>query len=537
MNRLLSVIAIQFNEKYTFHKIMKMKSTLIKLFYQIVLITVGYFILKSSFGFIKGFLGIIVNQDYVVFLIIMLQLFQLIQLLGYTTKTIFLSNDLNILLNLPIKNYVVLVSKTIMIWIREMHGTVFFSFLIILATSSVVSFTIGTALLTIFTLILMSTLTILVSIILSIVILKIRVMLKGKFLITYSIAGIGFVGFSYLLFIFAMNIIEVIGFNGSRVLMTIKLNEFIQSVSNNFWLSKQYYNIMFGGVHGLISIGFILLIITALVYIVFLLGKHYYFELTANANLYFKKKQKKQKSKLIRRSAFKSIIVKDLLNIYREPGYVFQYLLLPIMMPFMILLYNQLFSSIDTNVLGGQLIVGANVMLIILLSTLSNVMSSTGFSRAGKNAYLVKVTPVSYKEEVISKIMMNVVISSISIITTFIVGYFTNIFTIDFIFITLFPVILINFSHIMWSYEMDIIKPAISWHNEDEMLVNTNITKSVVLGIIIALVFGLYVMLSLANSTAFVTWGKLYLFAAILFVIRYALLKLKYSYYLNKLEM
>lgn len=536
ISRIKKLVAIQFTEIYQFQRKDRLGKTMVKALQKIVLMVMGFMILRSVLGLLRGQLGILIDENFVVFIILIIQIVQFGLLMKLTSKSIFMSNDMSILFNMPVKHTEVLISKIIMIVFHESHNTVLYTFIAILATARLVDYNVS-SIFSLFILInLMSILNVVLTVLFSIGSLKVKIFFKGKFFLTYVFSFMAFGLFAGFLSVVALNIIDIINFASNRVLMTMKLNAFIRTFTDKFFLTKAYRNILFLENGWILSVIVIVVVLSVLVSIVDFIGKKYYFGLAASASLYLKKKQKKQASNMKQKQIFRSIIHKDLLNIYREPGYVFQYLLLPFMMPFLIFLYNQLFSSIDTNMIGERLIIGANVMLIILVSSISNVMSSTGFSRAGKNAYLVKVTPVPYKIEVQSKIIMNVIISTLSIIGTFIIGRISGMFSMNFTLLTIIPVMLINYSHILWSFDLDISNPALNWHNEDEVMMSKNITKSILLGVLIALIFGGYVMISLISGSIIVTWIKVYVIAIVLFVIRYSLLKLRYNHYINQLE-
>jgi ABC-2 type transport system permease protein len=534
--RIKNLVSIQFAEVYQFQRKENISKTIIKFINKIILIYIGLLILKSVFGVLKGNLGVLIDENFIVFAIFFIQIIQIGLLMKLTSKSIFMSNDMSILFNMPVKHTEVLISKIIMIIFHESHNTVLYTFVGILATTRLIDFS-AQSIFTVFILInLMSMLNVILTVLFSIIILKLKMFFKEKFLITYVLSFMGFGLFAAFLTVVALNAIDLINFASNRVLMTMKFNHFVMTFSEKFIVTKAYRHIVFLEQGWLLDSLIVLVTLSFLLAIIYMIGKKYYFGLAASARLYLLKKQKKQISNMKQKKTFRSIIHKDLINIYREPGYVFQYLLLPFMMPFLIFLYNQLFTSIDTNLLGDRLIVGANIMLIILVSSISNVMSSTGFSRAGKNAYLVKVTPVPYKIEVQSKIVMNVIISTVSIIITFVIGRISGMFSTDFTMVAIIPVILVNYAHILWSFDMDISNPALSWHNEDEVMMSKNITKSILLGVLIAIIFGGYVMISLISGSVFITWFKVYLIAITLFAIRYSLLKLKYNHYINQLE-
>lgn len=534
--RIKNLVAIQFSEVYQFQRREHLMKTVIKGINKIVLIFIAFMILESLFGVLKGNLGVLIDENFVVFAIVFIQVIQIILLMKLTSKSIFMSNDMSILFNMPVKHTEVLISKIIMIIFHESHNTVLYTLVGILATSRIIDYSALNVLMLFVLVNVMSIMNVVFTVLLSIVILKLKMYFKDKFLATYILSFMGFGVFAGFLTVVALNAIDLVNFASNRVLMTMKFNHFVLTFSEKFVVTKGYRRIIFLDQGWLISSLIIIVSVSLLTLVIYAIGKKYYFGLAASARLYLLKKQKNQVSNMRQKKTFKSIIHKDLINIYREPGYVFQYLLLPFMMPFLIFLYNQLFSSIDTNILGDRLIVGANVMLIILVSSISNVMSSTGFSRAGKNAYLVKVTPVPYRIEVQSKIIMNVIISTVSIILTFAIGRITGMFSANFTMIAIVPVILVNYAHILWSFDMDISNPALSWHNEDEVLMSKNITKSILLGVLIAIIFGGYVMVSLISGSILMTWIKVYLIAAILFAVRYGLLKLKYNHYINQLE-
>lgn len=536
ISRIKKLVSIQFFEVYQFYRKEHLGKTLIKGLNKTVIMFLGFVILRSIFGLLKGNLGVRIDENFIVFIILFIQIAQIGLLMKLTSKSIFMSNDMSILFNMPVKHTEVLISKVIMIIFHESHNTVLYSFVVILATSRLIDYSMQ-SIFSLFILInLLSMFSIILTVLFSIIILKVKIFFKGKFFVTYVLSFMAFGLFSAFLSILALNAIDLVNFASNRVLMTMKFNSFVNTFTENFFLTKTYRHIIFLESGWGLNVFVIVIVLSILFFVIYVIGKKYYFGLAASAKLYLIKKQKKQISNMKQKTIFRSIIHKDLLNIYREPGYVFQYLLLPFMMPFLIFLYNQLFSSIDTNILGERLITGANIMLIILVSSISNVMSSTGFSRAGKNAYLVKVTPVPYKLEVQSKIIMNVIISTLSIAVTFIIGRVSGMFGADFTMIAIIPVILVNYAHILWSFDLDISNPALNWHNEDEVMMSKNITKSILLGVLIAIIFGGYVMVSLISGSILLTWIKVYIIAALFFAVRYSLLKLKYNHYINQLE-
>ncbi len=116
-----------------------------------------------------------------------------------------------------------------------------------------------------------------------------------------------------------------------------------------------------------------------------------------------------------------SAMVKNLKLTVRSSEQISYLAYVAIGMPIAILLLNKIFDAIDMSAKGTNMAIVINVLIILLLAMSTNLDMSYVFSSEGSSAYINKTIPGSYVAILFTKLIVNYVITTISIIVTTII--------------------------------------------------------------------------------------------------------------------
>ncbi len=187
-----------------------------------------------------------------------------------------------------------------------------------------------------------------------------------------------------------------------------------------------------------------------------------------------------------------------------------------VIMPIAIYLLNKIYSAMNTRLLGTQMTVCFNIIVILLMMMMTNIDIASVYSRDGSSSYLNKVQPTPYATLLFSKLIFPMVIALIGC------AFAVNIFKIEsaistadacMIGIMIYAVYL---AHLFSSAEKDIMNPQYEQYATfNEQTNNPNETASGIGVIIIAaLVFVLALFFSSRNDPA--AWIKLAIVSVVL---------------------
>ncbi|MFA6866681.1 MAG: hypothetical protein WCR54_04105 [Clostridia bacterium] len=308
----------------------------------------------------------------------------------------------------------------------------------------------------------------------------------------------------------------IIGFSIYMLILRGVL-EYYQSSATNIMFSDQLLNQIKGVAKGLIPASLFanvisgewvwqsLLIIVAMIAIIggvsMYLGMRSYLptvlKTVEKGREAFEKKTKNKK-----RSIFGTILKTEFLTIFRSFNYSFQYLAMAISAPFMVFFCNNLAVAVGDHSVGGAIIPGLTILVMLIFDTIIVSFASTTVSRNGDNFYLTKIIPVSYKVQLATKVFLYLIVaggsSLVSCISTWIIyggeKFGNNIGFVDVIsifFISFFIIIFLTCIAIM----SDMKKPTFDVSSDGDLVeANKNVTNSMILGIFISVMFGLFAM-------------------------------------------
>lgn len=515
MNSIKVLVTMQLKEKLNFKgKVLKSKNILFKSIFSVLkftlVVALCYLVL-----FLCELLNLFSLVNYVptsvitvVFTIMIL--LQTVTVTWSLTKSMYYSNDNPILLVLPCKHTYVYLSKLIVFYLYELIRN--FSFMIPLFVSYgiICSFPIIYYPWMVFCFIFISMVPVLVGVILSI-----PVMWFYNFFRNYKRLQITCLVF--LIGLVTLGVVEVIDLIPANIDLVStwritywKIQDFLLEFTKNFSIFHSIVTMMAGKMENLklilftsnnfLTLSLIVLSIILLFIVGFITVRPLFYAMASKPFEYTKKKYKIKKNK--KYGKIYSILRTEFLLTFRNSDRVFTNIGLLISMPILIFFLNKIFSAMDTRLLGNNLTIAFNILIILLISLSSNAYAASAFSRDGKSSYLIKVQPYKEQPLLLSKLVVNTIFMVFSFISTLVVLIeFSNLGIIKSTIIVL-ACLFIYFAHLFYSAEIDIMNPKIELYTTiNENTNNPNETKSTIIAFLSSfLVFGILLFLLMENN-------------------------------------
>ena len=138
-----------------------------------------------------------------------------------------------------------------------------------------------------------------------------------------------------------------------------------------------------------------------------------------------RKSRAKKYSLGIRRGVTASLVRKEFVTVYREPKYLFSYFTIAFAMPFMIYCCYTLFETLILNAIGRGFEFSLAILVVLVFAILTNTFCATNITRDGKSALKAKSFPVKASKLLFSKVIFCSIISSLSVLGSVAMLYFT----------------------------------------------------------------------------------------------------------------
>lgn len=535
MNQILKLFKIQFDEKFDILKTgnkKKMIGAIIKYLLLIVGLTVGFYTVFLKFVL----LGFKTKADLISIVLLATQVISLLFAIGHTIKILFQNKDNELLMSMPVSPNQVFVSKIILSYVQEVIVNSFFILPLLLSIGflggEASGFGIYYYLSMPITIAVLPLLPLSIALLLSIPVLYVLKFFKKHFIVATGVL-LAFVIAMILLYV---NLLAGIteGFNiASKQIETVKS---INSAIANFGKHNYLYLWFANGIMHISKIYWVLLflMLSSLIFIVaFYVIKPFYFKL-AMGNLESSGALYKEGT-FKTTNNFKSLLKIEFLNVFRSPGNIFDYFLFVILMPFVVVVYDNLLLGMVVNQTGVQMINGAHVLIVAVFATLSNIYSASALSREGANFYIIKTSPVNYYTQSFAKLTFNAIFSVSAIIITGIATCFYLDVGVA-IFTTLICIFL-SLGHMFYSFDIDLKKPTLDWYDSGDIAkINKNTTKSIIAGIAIALLAGLFIIILASTKLGIWSFALLLILSIIFCAYKLYILILRIFYQYERLE-
>lgn len=429
-----------------------------------------------------------IEGEFLVFFIFLVQLAQLLFGLSLTTKTLFFSDDKD-LLKLPVKGTTILLSKVAYLYLKELMFAaiislpVFIEYGILTGQSFVFYLMIPIVLLT------FPLLPFLLSLILSVPMMYLVGFLKNKFTVMLGIY-VCCVALGFFLYITCLKfILTIIESGDGASLFNSKIVMGIKSIASYLYVPILFKNILSSYrllenllivVAVCLSLGVLVLYFARKLYLKILLKN------SESGNHFFTRK-----TEVKERSVTKALFFREFLTIFRSVNYSFQYLTIVITTPLMVYFSNSIASSIGVESLGEGVLPGISVLVLIMFLTMGTSFAATSLTREGGNFFHTKIIPVSYKKQVFVKFMLYVIVAVPSVIASCLVLALFGFLTFFEASMIALAVIFVIIGNISSSISMDIKRPQFMYLDGKEVTqTNKNVASTLSQGFIVAALMG-----------------------------------------------
>ena len=279
-------------------------------------------------------------------------------------------------------------------------------------------------------------------------------------------------------------------------------------ISNNLFRLEQWISI-------LIILGGIAIIFG----LTYLLVRPMYFHMASTPFEYKKDKVTKTIPNK-KQNAFWSGVVKDFKLNFRTPSKFYSLVAVIIGLPTSIFLLNKIYSAMDTRLTGTNMSIAFNILLILLIALSSNTMLAHVYSEEGNARYQLKTNPKPQMNSLVSKLVINVIGMTLSILITVIIfASFLKISVVNTILIFVF-IESLYLGHMLHSVELDIMNPQTQrYQTEGDNLSNPNDIKSVIFAFLISIIFA-FITYFLISENMNIVWTKVMLVAVVYMLIR-----------------
>ena len=269
----------------------------------------------------------------------------------------------------------------------------------------------------------------------------------------------------------------------------------------------------------------------------FLLARPFYFKAvssTSEAGRTKKHKVRKHKKNNIVLTFFR----KEIKLFFRNSQSVNSAVITVLMLPFLVYVFNYILLVINKNALGDFMSVAFNVMITINILSANNANVASAISSEGNEFAVLKTAPSNTSVICWAKIAVTACVNMVALVLTFIM--FRLITTLSAVDLVLLAVLLVmtTMGHILWSFQLDINNPRILDYatKGNNVVDNVNIGKAVVIGFMVATLFGgLAFVLMLDNVAS--GWVRLLAIAAAFLAARIYLLRRNIKVYFNEIQM
>ena len=513
MSTVWELFKFQIDEKMSFKGGKSKTSKVLRLIFTIflyVLIIAGASV-GLSFVFLR-FVTIGLYPDVHLFAVLLLftQILSFAIALGSISKNLYHSKENDFLMALPCDHKQLFLSKFLVLYFYELLANTLYTLPILISFAVICKVAVGYYFMGILFLFLLPFISLVFAGFCSVPIMYVINLLKKKPVVETIVMLLVVAGLLAVYMYFLISLTGSIDFNGKQNSILTDVNTIIANISTYSFIFKFLAQCL------LVKTGWwwmliVIISVTALfMFLTILLVKRFYFNLSMKNSETTSNKVERAKKDYVE-PAFKSILRKETYTLFRAPGNVFQYFLFTILMPFIVLAYDKLLSSVTVNQTGQAMIVASHVLVVAILAMLSNLISATAISREGGNFYITKMAPTSPRMQVYAKIVFNLIFTFSSLILTAILtSFFTNIPIIYNILTTLASMIM-AFGHILTSILIDLRKPSLDWFDINDLDKSSKSPKiSMALGLLFAFLMFLIVVSFASTTHTIIPWVILF---------------------------
>ncbi|HEY8405320.1 MAG TPA: hypothetical protein VIK67_00445 [Acholeplasma sp.] len=456
---------------------------------QAVILVIVSIVMTLAVHVIKNIFYIPVNEYFAIFILVLTQSIAIIaSVLGLTTD-LYHSKDNQILFPLPVKNDEIFLSKMMVYYIQELRRNLFILIPILIALGyhqgSDVFYYINIIPLTF----ILPLISVSIATLLSIPMVLVKNFLKNHNIISAILSLIGFAILFYLIYLLVAQIPVPIRLVQLYNRFIIGLTQLMQTIAGYGTIYTMVGYLMYG-IDSLLNYALIIVITAFLLLANYFIAKPLYLKLISSSQEYSVNKTKHVKIRESK-SLFLTFFRKELIIARRSPNELITNYSLLFMLPIIMYVLNYIYMNMNRSLFGNDLVLILNVLIVTLVVTGSNTASASAITTEGYEFILLKTAPYDTSKIAWAKMLFNFLLTTLMIIVSFVLfAIALPVYPKEDIIYLFFFIILINFGHILWSLQLDILKPKLAEYATSGSLTDhDNIKKSLSIGVMLALIF------------------------------------------------
>ena len=528
-HKLKILVLMQLSEKFKLKSNLTLQQKLGRIAKIIFKMSISYGVFTGIFLVVFRILFIPPTVQLFIFVITLMQLFGIIAQTAKLSDSLYMSKDNAILLTYPVRHELTYVSKIIVAYIIELYRSLLFVFPLLMAFMTIVpssGFSTGMDVLSIryvvfsiFFSILLPLFPVLLGALLSIPVTYVKKGIQKFTILKITALLILLVGLGYITYAIVNYLPNSILIVQRFATITTKAEEFFV-VFNKFSLHVQFVGYAMGGTKPFLNLLITFGILIGLISISILISMPLFFRLASSSSEHAVIKKHKSKNKMFK-STFQTFMNKELKLSLRNIGdFASDYLFLFIM-PFVLSIMGAIFVRIERNDLGMAMTYSFLGFITLVLLAASSTSSATAISSEGTEFVLLKTAPSNTTQIIWSKLIMNFIMSFVLLTVTF--ACLTMIFKDDGHIGTLWIVygicLLISFGTMMWSIQLDILKPKLKeYANSEKRSDVSNFNTSISVGIAVGFFFSVLMILVFLINLPLLVQGVILFGVALVFV-------------------
>ena len=544
MNSLKTLVLMQLKDKVDFsflHTKKALISKIILTLLAVVAITAVYYVafyvckLLGIFSLIN-----IIPTSVVVVVFSIMEILSIISCTYSLMKNLYFAKDNQVLLTLPVTVDQIFFSKLIVFYLYELMRAMFFIFPLFFAFGLISGFGVGFFFWLLPCMLLLALIPVAIGSVLSIFAMLITLVLRNYSLVRWTIF-LALIGGGIYLFLLIVSLIpENLDIVASWGTIFWDIQDFLESYIKYMAPFTYLTRFVVGSTNGIIRYMFtldtlwtflgIVVVTGACLGLSYLICKPLFFKMTSSPFEYRRKIIKKTyKNKFLQ--SFLSAVHKDDLVIFRTSDEVYSLFGVAVCMPLAILLLNTIFAAMSTRLLGANMAIAFNLLIILLFAMATNNKVASIYSREAQAGYLVKTRPNGHNANLTAKLVTYAIVTTVSIIASTIVFSLYNAIGIFNVILFCVTCIALYLAHMLWSAEMDIMNPQnLQYSTTGTHVNNPNETKSTIAMMFLSILFFAISLFLLMENTG-TEWIKVAIISILLLSYRIWSFYSKIKYY------
>ncbi len=450
-------------------------------------------------------IGFRASENLLILVILLTQVLSIVSCTVSLSDTLYISKDNQMLMTYPVKHVFVYISKLLVVYILELYKSLMFTFPLFMAYGLMAggilnaNYVISLVFFSIF----LPLVPVLIGAIISIPVVLIGKLLKRvpvlKGIMTIAI----FVGLGFLTG-------WIVNALPEQIRLVALWNSFLKSFEaivsnvNNFSLYCMFVGRVLYSNQPLLNNLYFYLVVIGVLVVGIALSLPLFFKLASKAQENSIDKKHSSKN-VVHKSTFFTFMRKELLLSIRNMNDFSSNYLFLFVMPFILILMTSIYVRIDRNPLGYSMTYAFCGLIALIMLSASNTASATAISSEGTEFALLKTAPGKTNNIVWAKVLINGILSFVSLLITFILlGFFLgDKVVLAQLWLVFAFVVLIDIGLILWSIQLDILNPSMKEYATTQNRGDIkNFSTSIVIGIVASVIFSaVMIILFWVNSS------------------------------------